>query len=64
MLGDTLKLALAAVGVTEERVEGWLGAPCKCKERQEKLNQLDLWARRVVGGKLRRAKEYLEQIVE
>lgn len=63
MLGDRISTALATVGITQERIEQWVGAPCHCKERQEKLNQLDLWARRVVSGKLHRAKEYLEQMV-
>ena len=27
-LGDLVKSALSAVGITEERVSGWLGAPC------------------------------------
>lgn len=42
-LGDTLEAALAAVGVTKDRVAAWLGRPCGCKERQEKLNQLGDW---------------------
>lgn len=45
LLGDAVKAALTAVGVTEERVAAWVGGPCGCKERREKLNALDAWAR-------------------
>jgi len=62
-LGDKLQTALKLVGVTEERVEKFVGKPCGCKERILKLNQLDAWARRVVSGKVERAKHYFEQIV-
>jgi hypothetical protein len=44
LLGDRLKEALSKVGVTEERVSKWLGRPCGCKQRREKLNKLSLWA--------------------
>ena len=49
-LGDLVKSALSAVGITEERVSGWLGAPCNCSERVEKLNQLGEWAKSVLKG--------------
>ena len=49
-LGDNVKKALSAVGITEERVSNWLGAPCNCAERVEKLNQLGNWASRVLSG--------------
>ena len=39
-LGDKIKTALSAVGITEERASAWLGQPCGCKQRQEKFNQL------------------------
>ena len=41
--GDRLEAALSAVGVTKERVSAWLGAPCGCAERQEKMNRLGRW---------------------
>jgi len=63
MLGDTVEQALTAVGITSERVSKWLGKPCNCPERIEKLNQLHRWAMRVVDGRLLKAREYLEQIV-
>ena len=49
-LGDNIKKALSAVGITEERVSNWLGTPCNCAERVEKLNQLGNWASRVLSG--------------
>ena len=42
-LGDRLTAALAVVGVTKERVSAWIGQPCGCGERQEKLNKLGAW---------------------
>lgn len=64
MLGDVVESALSAVGLTSERVERWVGRPCGCKERREKLNRLGHWARRIMSGKRDRAGEYLEQILE
>jgi hypothetical protein len=63
LLGDRISEALASVGVTEDRVTTWLGKPCKCGGRKEKINQVDLWARRVIKGKIKFAKEYLDQIL-
>lgn len=63
-LGDKVEAALTAIGITSERVTRWLGRPCKCSERREKLNELGRWAKRVADGKLERAKEYLERILE
>lgn len=48
--GDIVSSALAAVGITEERVTAWVGAPCGCKERKEKLNRLGFWAQAMLGG--------------
>jgi len=49
-LGDAVERALAAVGVTPERVERWIGKPCGCRERKAKLNRLGQWlARRLAG---------------
>lgn len=63
MLGDALSEALGAVGLTEERVSGWLGRPCGCKERREKLNMLNLWAAGVASGKLEKAGHYLLKLM-
>lgn len=63
MLGDRVEQALSRLGVTKERVESWVGKGCRCGERKERLNQLDLWARRVLSGKMEKAKEFLDSIV-
>lgn len=47
-LGDVIESALSSIGVTESRVESWLGRPCNCKERREKLNNLSKWASQVL----------------
>ncbi len=48
-LGDQVESALKLLGITKEKVEKWLGRPCGCKERQEKLNKLGRWAGRILG---------------
>jgi len=65
LLGDAIKAALEKVGITEERVSRWAfrGGKCSCGNRRQRLNQLDAWARRVVAGKVERAKEYLDAII-
>ena len=64
MLGDSIEAALSAVGITSDRVEKWLGAPCNCEERKQKLNRLGLWARRVLRGKTQAAREYIEGVLD
>lgn len=61
-IGDVIASALNTVGLTEERVETWLG-DCGCKERRAKLNQLTNWAIRVLTITQEHAIEYLNQIV-
>jgi hypothetical protein len=63
-LGDVVHNALSFVGITPERVTAWIGRPCKCPERQEKLNELSRWAKRIVSGKTEKAKEYLEELIK
>lgn len=62
-LGSLISSALSIVGVTEERVSHWIGGPCGCEERKEKLDQLGLWAKRVVKGQTEKALVYLESIM-
>ncbi len=64
MLGDAVHEALEIVGLTEVRISAWVG-DCRggCEERRRRLNQLDSWARRVVAGKVHRAREYLTKIM-
>lgn len=63
-LGDKVEAALKLVGVTEERVTRWVGRPCGCAVRKERLNQLGAWARRVLGGQTSQAAELLDTIIE
>lgn len=63
-IGDNLEAALSVVGITKDRVENLLGKRCRCKERQEWLNQLGGWAQRVLSGKTDKAEEYLTGILD
>ena len=63
-LGDMVENALTSVGITSERVTAWLGRPCGCVERKEKLNNLSRWAKRVVSGSTEKAEEYLEEMID
>lgn len=69
-----MQAALEAIGITDARVQRWLGRDCSgCKRRKEKLNQLHSWAKRVVSGRiaseanerrLAKAREYLNELLE
>lgn len=63
-LGDLVSKALSTVGLSEERVSRWVGAPCGCPERKEKLNRLGFWATRVLKGQLDKAREFLESLID
>lgn len=62
-IGDILEAALAKVGITSDRVSTWLGRPCKCRERRNRLNALGKWAYRVFTGKIA-GEEAEKQITE
>ncbi len=62
MLGDLVAQALATVGITEEWVTRRFGRCC-CRERRDKLNSLDAWARRMLLGRTEDAADHLERIV-
>ena len=64
MLGDRIEQALTRVNVTTVTVTKWLGKPCNCDYYKQKLNQLDVWARKVISENLQRAKEHLKGILE
>jgi hypothetical protein len=49
-LGDQVESVLSTVGITKERVSRWLGRPCNCPARQEKLNKLGNWAASFAKG--------------
>jgi hypothetical protein len=61
-LGDVISQALALIGITEKKVSDWLGKPCGCAERREKLNALGAWANRILSGKVEKALEYFDQM--
>lgn len=50
-LGDAVESALRMIGITKEKVSRWIGAPCNCEERQQKLNALGDWATQMLLGK-------------
>ena len=58
-----MEQALTLMGVTEERVARWVGGPCGCDERKEKLNRLGSWASRILAGKTKNAVLYLNQLL-
>jgi hypothetical protein len=43
LLGTKIEKALTSVGITEARVTKFLGRPCGCKARRDKLNALHQW---------------------
>jgi len=61
-LGDAVSNALGIVGITEERVSAWLGRPCGCPERRERLNRLGRWAAGIVSGTVEEMKQNLESL--
>jgi hypothetical protein len=63
-LGDNVTAALKVVGITDKKVTKWLGRPCGCPERRERLNRLGAWAYRIITGQTEKASEYLEEILE
>ncbi len=63
MLGDGAREALAAIGVTEARVSRWLGRPCHCGDRAERLNQLDRALRRGLRAGWAEARRYVEALL-
>lgn len=62
-LGDRVETALSAVGITPEKVEKWVGVPCGCSERKQRLNALGAWARQVMSKGLANAKDHLETLI-
>jgi len=65
MLGSLVESALTKAGLTADRIERWLGKPCHCKERKEKLDQLTLWAKQSLKKCLSpaSAKRFLDQLI-
>lgn len=48
-LGGRVEAALSFLGITKDRVEAWVGGPCGCEERKQKLNALGEWASSAVN---------------
>ena len=65
-IGDAIETMLTKVGITDDRVTKWLGRPCGCKERKEKLNRLGRWAVMVARGKIpmTEAASYLNEMLQ
>lgn len=63
MLGDVVQTALTRLGITTDQVESWLGRPCGCSERKEKLNALHLWAKQAARLTQDRAREFLNRLL-
>lgn len=63
-LGNALEGAFKAVGITPERVSRFLGRPCNCAARRDKLNALHAWAARWLSGKRDDAKRHIEDILD
>ena len=62
-IGDRIGQALSIVGITPNRVTNWLGKPCGCEERKEKLNRLETWVLEFFRGNKETSKEELEEIL-
>lgn len=63
-LGDAIEKVLRSVGISPESVEQWLGKPCNCEERKQKLNRFSRWIRRFFRGKQSDPKQELEEAME
>lgn len=62
-LGDMVANTLKIFGITPDKVSQWLGRPCGCRLRQEKLNKLDRWARQYFGGNQTDATNNLDNLI-
>lgn len=63
-LGEFVERALSTLGVTKDRVEQWVGKPCGCRERKQKLDALDKWARQSLAKGGEQAVEYLRRLIK
>jgi hypothetical protein len=62
-MGDRVHNALSKIGITPARVSRWLGRPCGCKERVEKLNSLHAWVRKSTTQTVEKSKKFLLRII-
>ena len=65
-LGGVISRVLGIVGITDDRVTRWLGAPCGCKRRRDKLNRASDIAWSYLRGKIdaTQAREEFVKLVE
>jgi hypothetical protein len=63
LLGDRIERALKKVGITKELMVRWMGGCGGCDRRQELLNDIDRWARKVLEGKTRGARKRLRKLL-
>jgi hypothetical protein len=59
-----LESALKAVGITSERMERWIGKPCGCKERKERMNLLGTCLKLVALRRTDEAKKCFEDLLK
>lgn len=64
LFGDRLAQSLRSLGIPKAKVERWLGRPCGCSERQQKLNQLHIWLKRFLSGKEINPKPWAEDMMD
>ena len=64
LLGDHVKNALEKVGISEEKVTKWLGRPCGCAKRRQKLNNLHLWIRQILGNEREQGEKQLNEALD
>lgn len=62
-LGTLIESALSKVGITEDKLAKLLGKSCGCSDRRDKLDNLTIWARRVLSGKVKDAERHLEEVI-
>lgn len=63
LLGDMVESALSSVGITKERVSEWVGSPCNCAKRQERLNKLHAWAKEAAAHTAEKARGLLHKLI-
>jgi hypothetical protein len=53
LAGDLVAALCEKIGVAQavKAVADFLGRPCNCDERRRRLNELDRWARNLIGLK-------------
>ena len=63
-LGDVVHDALESIGITEERVGEWLNkVGCGgCARRRRRLNQLSIWAKRIIAGHIEDTKAHIKKL--